>query len=77
MSEDKSIDRPKECLHCGSQNMIGPYDYLGPYASIGTLDWIRQNAYICVACGYTMLFTRPNYQKRVIKKAEKIRGYSY
>ena len=68
--EDKNMADPKKCLNCGSENLF-EHRYVGGGIEIRVFFMIKQQAIICVDCGYTMLFTRDEHKDRVHKEFKK------
>ena len=70
MVEDKNMTDPKKCLNCGSENLF-EHRYVGGGIEIRVFSMLKQQAIICVDCGYTMLFTRDEHKDRVRKEFKK------
>ena len=72
MTEVKNTNFPEKCLHCKSHNIIGPYKYTQSGVQVSALIYVRQQAFVCVDCGYTMLFTREGHQDKVLTESLRI-----
>ena len=70
LNRDSKLSGPKHCVHCKSENLIGPFKYGGSWVHITMFTQIYQNAFICVDCGFTMLFTREGQERKVRREAD-------
>ena len=69
MNEYEKLSGPKSCHNCGSDNILGPYDFRGPSVYVGIFKLIRTQAFVCVDCNHTMLFVRKGHEHKVVKEA--------
>jgi hypothetical protein len=60
---------PEKCLNCKSHNIIGPYRFVDSVVRITDFILVRQQAFVCVDCGYTMLFTREGHEEKILKES--------
>lgn len=68
LAELINTNAPERCLNCKSQNIIGPYKYLDTGFRISGWTPVRQQAFVCVDCRYTMLFAREGHEERILKE---------
>lgn len=71
MFEDKSMNGPKKCHNCGSENIIGPYDLVKGRIFFGIFTSVGHQAYVCTDCFHSMLFIRTNDEAKLIKESKK------
>ena len=69
MAEFEDSRTPERCLNCESRNIIGPYKYIDSGVRVSGLKLVRQQAFVCVDCGYTMLFTRKEHEEKILKES--------
>ena len=69
LDEFEKQSGPKSCHNCGSNNILGPYDFRGPSVYVGIFKIIRTQAFVCVDCNHIMLFVRKGHEQKVIKEA--------
>ena len=74
VAEFEDSRAPKRCLNCESQNIIGPYKYINSGVRISAFVFVRQQAYVCVDCGYTMLFTREGHEEKILIESLRIQS---
>nr|KXH70375.1 MAG: hypothetical protein AM325_03155 [Candidatus Thorarchaeota archaeon SMTZ1-45] len=68
MEEDITIAGPKICLNCGGRNLNGPYILFDANLQVDWKTHIKQVAFVCLDCGYTMIiFTHQNEIRKIIK----------
>ena len=74
VAEFKDSRAPERCLNCKSQNMIGPYKFVDSVVRITGFILVRQQAFVCVDCGHTMLFTREGHEEKILKESLRIQS---
>jgi DNA-directed RNA polymerase subunit RPC12/RpoP len=61
----------EKCLNCGSENLVGPYDYRDAFIRITYFNNVLLKAYVCVDCHHAMLFTRDKHKSKILEEAKK------
>ncbi|MHA2024344.1 MAG: hypothetical protein ACW98U_00465 [Candidatus Thorarchaeota archaeon] len=71
MIEDKKLSGPTKCHNCDSTKLFA-HEYFGSGIEVRAFLIIKQHAFVCVDCGYTMLFTREDHKDKILKEYEKL-----
>jgi transposase-like protein len=74
VAEFEDSRAPERCLNCKSTNIIGPYKFVDSVIRIAAFILVRQQAFVCVDCGYTMLFTREGHEEKILKESLRIQS---
>ena len=64
----ESENKPEKCLNCGSMRITGPYKTI---FRIGFFSEIKHHGFVCIDCGFTMMFTLKRDKQRLIKDAKR------
>ncbi|MHA2395315.1 MAG: hypothetical protein ACXAC0_01295 [Candidatus Thorarchaeota archaeon] len=70
MIKDKKFNGPTKCHNCESTRLF-EHEYVGSGVEVRAFKIIKQHAFICVDCGYTMLFTREDHKDKILNEYEK------
>jgi hypothetical protein len=68
VSNENKTSKPKSCLNCNSESILGPYGGRNTLIEIGVTSFLRQEVYICAVCGFTMQFTFKKQTQQLARK---------
>ena len=71
MFEVKNMGGQKSCHHCGSENVVGPFDVVEGRIFFSAFSSVSSRAFVCADCFHTMYFILKKDEDKMTKEIEK------